>query len=167
MRDRGNIAKHSVLGEFWEVIIIVILARYQKITRRLCWLHEDSDSLVDSTRMVWLGLYWPLLTGHVPAFRDAFHFYYPLEHWLDQQARQGELFPTFNPFDATGANLAGEMSTGLFYPGRILWWLPALSVAQRLGVVLLTHTCIAGVGAAYAARRMQLGRGSGSSGRRL
>ncbi len=106
--------------------------------------------------LVWVGLYWPLLADGVPAFRDAFHFYYPLEHWLDGQARAGNLFPLFNPFDGTGTNLLGETSTGLCYPGRCLWWLPGLSVAQRFGCVLLAHTAVAGIGAAYAARRMQL-----------
>ncbi len=28
--------------------MIVILAQYQKITRRLCWLHEDSERHLDS-----------------------------------------------------------------------------------------------------------------------
>ncbi len=31
-----------------------------------------------------------------------------------------------------------------------------LSVAQRFGCVLLAHTAVAGIGAAYAARRMHL-----------
>ena len=107
--------------------------------------------------LVWIAWVWPLLTGQVPAFRDAYHFYYPLETWLDRQAQRGDFFPQFNAHDGAGVNVVGEMSTGLFYPGRWLWWLPGLSVAQRMGVVILVHIAIAGIGAAYAARRLALG----------
>ncbi|MCC6511004.1 MAG: hypothetical protein IT423_18020 [Pirellulaceae bacterium] len=110
-----------------------------------------------------LGLYWPLLGGNVPAFRDTYHFYYPLQVWLDQQAQTGNYLPQYNPLDGTGINLVGETSTGLFYPGRILWWLPGLSVAQRMGLFLLLHNALAGAGAAYAAARA----GQGSSARML
>ncbi|MGN6543822.1 MAG: hypothetical protein ACTHK7_02150, partial [Aureliella sp.] len=101
-------------------------------------------------------LYWPFLSGEVPAFRDAFHFYYPLEVWLAERADAGQLVPHFNPYDGTGTNLIGETSSGLCYPGRILWWISSLTVAQRFAVVLLVHTLIAAAGAAYAARRMGL-----------
>lgn len=106
-------------------------------------------------------LYWPFLAGNVPAFRDAFHFYYPLEVWLATRADAGELMPHFNPLDGTGSNLIGETSSGLCYPGRVLWWIPKLSVAQRFGVVLAVHTVIAAAGAAYAARRMGLRTSAG------
>ncbi len=106
--------------------------------------------------IAWLALYWPLLIGRVPAFRDGYHFYYPLQVWLADQAQQGEIFPQANLQDGIGVNLAGEMSTGLFYPGRVLFFVPWLDTAQRMGLSLLLHTALSGAGAAYAARRMGL-----------
>lgn len=105
-----------------------------------------------------IALFAPLLRGRVPAFRDAYHFYYPLEVWLDQQVQSGVRWPHYNPSDGTGINLLGETSSGLFYPGRVLWSLPVLNVGQRMGLVLCVHVLIAGAGAAYAAARLGLSR---------
>lgn len=124
---RAILASHSWVAGYWVLLVLVI-----------AWL------------------YWPFLSGEVPAFRDAFHFYYPLEVWLAERADAGQLVPHFNPYDGTGTNLIGETSSGLCYPGRALWWISSLAVAQRFAVVLLVHTLIAAAGAAYAARRMGL-----------
>ncbi len=99
-----------------------------------------------------VALYWPLLTGKLPGFRDGFHFYYPLEVWLEAERLAGNWLPQFNPFDGTGSNLVGEGTTGLLYPGRVLYWIPGMSVAQRMGLFLLLHNLLAGMGAYAAAR---------------
>lgn len=107
------------------------------------------------------ALWFPMLCGDIPAFRDTFHFYYPLEVWLDSQYQLGRGWPHYNPWDGTGINLLGETSSGLHYPGRVLWCLPGLDVAQRMGLLLLVHGWVAAIGAAYAARRAGLGPHAG------
>lgn len=102
------------------------------------------------------GIFAPMLAGKVPAFRDAFHFYYPLEVWLDAQWQSGDRLPQFNPLDGVGVNLVGESSTALFYPGR--WLLAGLdwSVPARLLAFYALHIALAAGGMAYAVRRAGL-----------
>lgn len=102
-----------------------------------------------------------LNSGRVPAFRDTFHFYYPLQVWLEEARQQGIYFPAWNPRDAYGASVASEATSALFYPLRCLWWLPGLTVAQRLSVFVFAHLTIAAMGVRYACERMRFSASSG------
>lgn len=108
------------------------------------------------------ALFWPgLIGGEVPAFRDAFHFYYPQAVWLDQCALQGEYFPQWQCHESLGVSVPGETTSALYYPLRIAWFLPSLSVAQRFSVFVLAHLLLAGYGMQYACKRLKLRREAG------
>ena len=97
----------------------------------------------------------------MPAFRDAFHFYYPQAVWLDQCALQGEYFPEWQCNESLGASVAGETTSALYYPLRIAWFLPYLSVAQRFSVFALAHLLLAAFGMQYACSRLHLRKEAG------
>lgn len=113
---------------------------------------------------IWIGfvaclvfLFWPgLVHSQIPGFRDAFHFYYPQAVWLDQCAARGEFFPRWNRFEGLGTSVPGQVSTALYYPLRVLWLLPGLSLAQRYSVFALAHLLLACGGMRLAARSLAL-----------
>lgn len=127
------------------------------------------NSILKTSFCFWLcftlacaSLFWPgLCFSEVPAFRDAFHFYYPQAVWLDQCALQGDYFPQWQCNESLGVDTAGETTSALYYPLRILWFLPVLSVAQRFSVFVLVHLLLAGLGMQYACSRMQLRKEAG------
>ncbi len=105
--------------------------------------------------LLWLfspGLFW----SQVPAFRDAYHFYYPQAVWLDRCAEQGNFFPAWNPNEGLGVSVAGQPSAALYYPLRILWLTPGLSVAQCFSLFIVVHLLIAAAGMRYAAAKLNL-----------
>ncbi len=97
----------------------------------------------------------------MPAFRDAFHFYYPQAVWLDQCALQGEYFPQWQCNEALGVDVAGETTSALYYPLRIVWFLPVLSVAQRYAAFVFVHLLITALGTQYACSRLHLRKEAG------
>ena len=102
-----------------------------------------------------LWLFYPGLSdSQVPAFRDAYHFYYPQAVWLQHCAEQGSYFPSWNAEEGWGVSVAGQPSAALYYPLRWLWWLPALSVAQKFSLVIVVHLLIAAGGMKRAARKL-------------
>ncbi len=102
-------------------------------------------------------LFYPgLFFSQVPAFRDAYHFYYPQAVWLDECAQRGEFFPSWNASEGLGVSVAGQPSSALFYPLRALWLLPWLSVAQRFSLVIVVHLWLAAAGVRFAARRLKV-----------
>ncbi|MDX1925493.1 MAG: hypothetical protein SFV81_03180 [Pirellulaceae bacterium] len=113
--------------------------------------------VIATAALLWPGLYF----GEVPVFRDAFHFYLPQAMWLDQCALQGDYFPQWQCNESLGVAPAGETTSALYYPLRVLWFLPALSVAQRFSVFVLAHLLLAGLGMHYACSRMQLRKEAG------
>ncbi len=117
------------------------------------------------------GWMWPLFLGmllwlfspglflsHIPAFRDAYHFYYPQAVWLDHCAAQGNYFPVWNPVEGLGVSVAGQPSAALYYPLRVLWLIPGLNVAQRFSLFIVVHVMIANAGMLYAARKLELSK---------
>lgn len=98
------------------------------------------------------GLVWE----QIPAFRDAFHFYYPQIAWLDGCVSQGELFPTWNRYDGLGCSATGQVSTAIYYPPRVVWHLPWLSLPQRFSLFVVLHLALAAVGIFLAARHRGL-----------
>jgi hypothetical protein len=110
-----------------------------------------------------LALLWPGLSDNeVPAFRDGYHFYYPQAVWLDRSAAAREFFPRWNRYDGLGTSVAGQVSSALYYPLRILWLIPATSIEQRYSIFIWTHVLIAALGMAYAAHRIAV-RGAAAS----
>ncbi len=97
-------------------------------------------------------LFGPLLAGNkLLAFRDGGHFYFPLLSWLAEQHRAGE-FPLWNPYDGLGAPVAGDSSSALFYPGRVVFFLSG-SAAFRYHVYVIGHLAGCAIAAGWLARR--------------
>lgn len=102
-------------------------------------------------------LFWPgLFSSRIPAFRDTYHFYYPQAVWLDHCASRGDFFPAWNRNDGLGSSVPGQVSTAIYYPLRVIWLLPLLSVTQRLSAFIVVHLLIAAIGIRYATRRLQI-----------
>ncbi len=57
------------------------------------------------------------------AFRDGAHFYYPLYQYIQAELSAGRL-PLWMPYENLGQPLAGNPAAGLFYPGKLLFFLP-------------------------------------------
>ena len=57
------------------------------------------------------------------AFRDGAHFYYPLYRYIQEELAAGRL-PLWIPYESLGQPIAGNPAAGLFYPGKLLFFLP-------------------------------------------
>jgi len=85
------------------------------------------------------------------AFRDVSHFYTPLYGYV--AARQAEdWFPLWNPLDLTGMPLAGETTTAVFYPIRMLVYALAPTPETGIAWYVVVHLLIAAVAVHVAAR---------------
>ncbi|MCA9130528.1 MAG: hypothetical protein KDB22_25745 [Planctomycetales bacterium] len=98
-------------------------------------------------------LYPGLLNSQVPVFRDAYHFYYPQAVWLDHCAKAGDWFPRWNATENLGVSTAGQATASLYYPLRVLYFLPG-SVAQRFAVYIMIHLLVAACGMRCAAAQL-------------
>ncbi len=70
-----------------------------------------------------------LATDQLFAFRDAAHFYYPLFNWITQESAAGHRWwanelPLWNPLEGLGASVVADATSSLFYPGKVLFFLP-------------------------------------------
>ena len=97
-----------------------------------------------------------LFQSQIPAFRDAYHFYYPQAVWLDHCVAAGDYFPSWNRFDGLGSSVVGQVSSALYYPLRVISLIPGLSVASRFSLLIVIHLFLAGIGAYVAARALKL-----------
>lgn len=102
-----------------------------------------------------------LFLSEVPAFRDAFLFYYPQAVWLDQCAAKGILFPQWNPNEGLGVSVTGQATSALYYPLRVLWLVPGFSVAQRFALFITIHLLLAAIGFRYATSKLRLSPSAG------
>lgn len=85
------------------------------------------------------------------AFRDVGHFYLPLYGYLGERfANEG--LPLWNPSDRFGIPVAGEATTAIFYPPRLLFSC-GLPADYAMTLYVLGHLVLAGAGAHWAARR--------------
>ncbi|MCL2305162.1 MAG: hypothetical protein FWC43_07445 [Planctomycetaceae bacterium] len=57
------------------------------------------------------------------AHRDGAHFYYPLYRYIQEELAAGRL-PLWMPYEDLGQPLVGNPVAGLFYPGKLLFFLP-------------------------------------------
>ncbi|EMI52076.1 putative membrane protein [Rhodopirellula sallentina SM41] len=90
------------------------------------------------------------------AFRDVGYFYTPLYQWVADLSHE-QTWGVFggaiwNPLDQTGMPLAGETTTAVFYPLRILVYTPHWSAKTAMAVYVVLHLIIASLTAYYAAR---------------
>ncbi|MBN2292922.1 MAG: hypothetical protein JXM70_10885 [Pirellulales bacterium] len=75
------------------------------------------------------------------AFRDAGHFYYPLFQFIQAEWTAGRV-PLWNPLENQVESLLGNATSSVFYPGKIIFFLPfGFDWAYRLYVLL--HVALA------------------------
>ena len=87
------------------------------------------------------------------AFRDAAHFYHPLFEFEHDEWRAGRV-PLWNPYENIGVPLAGETTSSLFYPGKLLFALPA-SYTRLYNAYIVGHVVLATVMSFAAARHFK------------
>lgn len=99
-----------------------------------------------------LWFFGPVLFGARSfAYRDAANFYYPLYEWLDSQWRAGQI-PLWNPHENCGLPVVGDASSGLLYPGKLLFALP-VSFTLRYKLYITGHVLLAAATSLQLARR--------------
>ena len=91
------------------------------------------------------------IQGELPVFRDAGHYYYPSFHFEHELWNHGTL-PLWSHLDDLGRPFAADSSTSIFYPVKLLFWLP-LSFPNCVLLYLITHLILAGLNTYYLARR--------------
>lgn len=86
------------------------------------------------------------------AFRDVSHFYTPLYGYIAARERV-EWLPLYNDLDHCGIPLAGETTTAIFYPIRRIVFRVFDSPETAIAWYVALHLLLAGITAAWAARR--------------
>ena len=84
------------------------------------------------------------------AFRDVGHFYHPLFRYIQQEWSAGRV-PTWNPFDNCGAPLIASATSSVFYPGKLVFFLP-IPFDSAFKAFVLGHLILAAAGAWLVAR---------------
>lgn len=92
-----------------------------------------------------------LCTSRSFVFRDAAHYYFPLFQWIGQQWSQGEL-PLWNPQENCGVPVLADATSGVLYPGKLLFLLP-LGYALKYKLYVSGHALLAAWTAFCLARR--------------
>lgn len=100
--------------------------------------------------IVWLFLP-PLVCGEFFLYRDAAHYYHPLFQYVQEQWESGYV-PLWNSDENSGQPLAADVTASVFYPGKIVFWLP-LSYERRFLVYVIGHYLIGLYGTYRLARR--------------
>lgn len=87
-------------------------------------------------------------------FRDAGHYYYPLLHFVRGQWLAGHV-PLWNPYENLGVPLAGNATSGVFYPGTLILLLP-VGFAWAYKLYVMAHVLLAAWAAYRLARHWQV-----------
>ena len=88
-------------------------------------------------------LLWPVLTGQSElGFRDSGSLYQPLFEWTRNQIWQGEL-PLWCAQDNWGAAVVADATSGVMYPGKVLFLLPNVRMSVLFGWFVLLHLWLA------------------------
>lgn len=98
----------------------------------------------------------PLAGIEVLFFRDAGHYYFPLFEWIDSEWRQGRI-PLWTPQENSGLPVLADATSSVFYPIKLLFFLP-LPYAVRYNWYVLIHLVLAAVTLWTTARRWGLDR---------
>jgi hypothetical protein len=90
------------------------------------------------------------------AFRDAGHFYYPLFEWCAREWGAGRI-PLWNPQENLGTPVLADVSSSLFYPGKLVFALP-IGFAARFKLYVVGHVLLAAAGSYWLARSWHASR---------
>lgn len=91
-----------------------------------------------------------LLFDRSLAMRDAAHFYRPLFEWCAGEWTAGRV-PLWNPQENCGVPVLADASSSLFYPGKLIFWLP-IDFAARYNLYVVGHLLLAAIGSYTLAR---------------
>lgn len=92
------------------------------------------------------------------SYRDVAFYYYPLFQQIQQEWEQGRL-PLWNPHENLGQPLAGDPTSSVFYPGKLIFFLSSikiLSFGYCFKVYIWFHILLALVLAYKLARRLNI-----------
>ena len=85
------------------------------------------------------------------AYRDTASFYDPLFQWTTGEWKEGRI-PLWNPHENTGTPVLADASSSLFYPGKVLYFLP-LSAARCNAIYVIVHMLLAAANVYQLARK--------------
>ena len=91
-----------------------------------------------------------LFRGQMFAVRDAAHFYYPLFSFIQDQWAAGRV-PLWNPYENLGMPLVGAATSSVFYPGKLIFFLP-FPYDWAYKIYLMAHVALAAATAYRLAR---------------
>jgi hypothetical protein len=81
------------------------------------WLH----AILCLALLAWL--FRAIVFGELLIYRDAGHFYYPLYQYVQEEWAAGRI-PLWCPHESCGIPLLADNSSSVFYPGKLLLFLP-------------------------------------------
>ncbi len=84
------------------------------------------------------------------AYRDTAHFYYPLFELIQREWAASRI-PLWNPYEGAGTPLAAIPTASVFYPGKLIFWLP-VSFEVAFKTYVLMHILLAAFSAYRLAR---------------
>jgi hypothetical protein len=102
--------------------------------------------------LVWLFA-GALFQGKLFAFRDGADFYYPLFRFIQSQWSAGRA-PLWNPYDNLGLPLAANPAASIWYPGKLIFFLP-LDYDAAYKIYVLCHVLLAAAAAFRLSRHWQ------------
>lgn len=98
-------------------------------------------------------LFGPAISGRYGfAYRDAAHFYHPLFEFVQAEWSAGRV-PLWNPYENLGQPLAGDATSSVFYPGKLLFALP-LDFTLLFNLYVVAHVALAAYTSFRLARRL-------------
>ena len=82
-----------------------------------------------------------IFQGEQIAYRDGAHFYPPLFEYIQSQWNKGQT-PLWNPYDNLGQPLLANPVSSVFYPGKLIYFLP-ISAPLAYNFYILGHFLLA------------------------
>ncbi len=107
------------------------------------WIGKWAPALVilGSLAGLFLACYAPVLfQGRQFGYRDAGHYYYPLNERVDREWKAGR-WPLWEPEENAGVPLLGNPTAAVLYPGKVVFALFPYAWAARIYIVM--HTALA------------------------
>ncbi|MDG2013570.1 MAG: hypothetical protein P8J33_08695 [Pirellulaceae bacterium] len=96
-----------------------------------------------------IWLFWPVLMGVSQfGFGDAANLYQPLYQWTSERWLAGDI-PLWCSLDNWGAPVVADASTGVFYPGKLIFLIRFVPFTVLFGLYTLLHVYLAIYGARW------------------
>lgn len=96
--------------------------------------------------LAWGILFWSVISeGKCFGFRDSGHYYFRLFAWIQRRWSAGEI-PLWNPQENLGTPVLADASSSLFYPGKLLFFLPGFEFTDLYVAYVVGHVALAGIG---------------------